>query len=589
MSKTFVEKIFNAESGSIVFAEPDIVLSHDNTASIAKTFAQMGGDKVKYPDRLLIVLDHNAPPTTVKLANDYQFIKNFVKEQNITKFHREGEGICHQIMSEYAKPGNIIVGSDSHTSTAGAFNSFSAGIDRTETAGLWLKGETWFRVPESIKIILRGDLRQGVFSKDLALWILGKISSSGANYNSIEFHGEGVINLSISDRMVLSNLSAEMGAKNAVFPPDKILEDFFHTNITGIWADPDALYKETIEIDLQDIEPVVAAPHNVDNVRSVDEVKGIKINQAVIGTCTNGRFEDLLEAASILEGNKVSNDVLLVIIPASRKIYQKAAEKGLLKTFSEAGATVMVPSCGPCLGTGQAIPADNWVVISTANRNFLGRMGNPKSFIYLASPATVAKSAINGKITSSSDSITGKYPYKIEQSKTVLIKETDNRYLNNVWDYSDVDNLNTDQMFAGSLTYSIKSFEPENIIQHLFMGLDKSFSKRVKRDDTIIGGDNFGCGSSREHPAVGLAHIGVKAVIVKSVARIFFRSSINQGLFIIVSPEAVNSYKQGMKVDVNYTEGKISIGDKIISIPPLPDKLRKIIQAGGLKKLLIKK
>ena len=248
--KTFAEKILGASTGSIVFKKPDIVLTHDNTVSIAGTFKKMGGDKVAFPDQLLIVLDHNAPPTNDKLANDYKRIREIVLEQGITKFHDTGKGICHQIMSYYAKPKMIIVGSDSHTSTAGAFNTFAAGIDRTETAGLWKQGETWFRVPESMKITLKGKLIKGVYAKDLALWIIGMIGSSGADYMSIEYHGEGVKTLSISDRMTLANLASEMGAKNAVFPADDVLAEYYNKAIEGIWADSDAVYSKEILINL---------------------------------------------------------------------------------------------------------------------------------------------------------------------------------------------------------------------------------------------------------------------------------------------------------------------------------------------------
>ncbi|MCK4655140.1 MAG: aconitate hydratase, partial [Candidatus Cloacimonetes bacterium] len=226
--KTFVEKILGADKGAIVFRKPDIVLTHDNTASIKNTFKKMGGEKVSDPDQLLVVLDHNAPPTSSKLANQYQTIRDFVNEQRIKKFYDVGEGICHQIMSYHAKPGMIIVGSDSHTCTAGAFNTLAAGIDRTESAGIWKREETLFRVPESMKITLKGKLNKGVYAKDISLWIIGKIGSAGANYMSIEFHGDGVKNLSISERMTLANLASEMGAKNAVFPADEILRNFLN-------------------------------------------------------------------------------------------------------------------------------------------------------------------------------------------------------------------------------------------------------------------------------------------------------------------------------------------------------------------------
>lgn len=581
---TFVEKIFNAPAGSIVFAKPDIILTHDNTSSIFKTFQKMGGAKVAYPDQMLVVLDHNAPPTEPKLANQYQEIRKIVNDQAINKFYDVGKGICHQIMSYHARPGMIIVGSDSHTCTAGAFNSMAAGIDRTEAAGIWKKGETWFRVPESVKINLTGELKPGVFAKDLSLWIIGMIGSDGANYMSIEYHGPGVSTLSISERMTLANLASEMGAKNAVFPPDNVLKDFLNGDLSdSVWADDEASYEKVMDIDLAEIFPLVAAPHHVDNVKSVNEVEGLPVQQGLIGTCTNGRIEDLREAAKILDGKKVKEGFQLLIIPASQKIFLEAMEEGIMKIMIEAGANVLSPSCGPCLGTGQGIPADGVRVISTANRNFLGRMGNKQSEIYLASPAAVALSAVNGLITDPrGPGHTDRFPYKVEAAGAYEIAEGEERRSGNVWDYSDIDNLNTDQMFAGNLTYNVLSTDPEAIMPHLLAGFDPSFSKNVKEGDIIIAGDNFGCGSSREHPSVGLAHAGIKAIIVKSVNRIFYRSSINQGLLLIVLPEAVDAYKRGDAVEVNFSGGEILIGGTLHKFEPLPDKLNDIIKMKGL-------
>jgi len=581
--RTFAEKIFHAEKGAIVFAKPDIILSHDNTSSIFSTFKKMGGIKMYNPDTLLITLDHNAPPTNSKLANEYQVIRDFTDKFGIKKFHDVGEGICHQLMSLYAKPKMIIVGSDSHTSTAGAFNAFAAGIDRTETAGLWKQGETWFRVPESVKITLTGKLARGVYAKDLALWIIGMIGSSGADYMSIEYHGEGIKTLSIADRMVLANLASEMGAKNAVFPADEVLDAWFGKKTEGLWADPDAMYLKEISINLNDLFPVVAAPHNVDNVKAVSEVQGTKIHEALIGTCTNGRLEDLREAAAHLKGKKVARFMQLLIIPASKEIYKQAMKEGLIDIFLDAGGNVLASSCGPCLGTGQGIPADNYNVISTANRNFKGRMGNNAANVYLSSPATVAVSAIAGEITDPRGTRTNdKFPYHAPQSSKVDIKEGEDRFEKGVWNYSDVDNLNTDQMFAGNLTYNVQSSEPEKIMPYLFKGFDNSFSERVKAGDIIISGTNFGCGSSREHPAVGLAFAGLKAVICKSVNRIFYRSAVNQGLPIILVPEAVSEYKQGDEVNIDFEKGVVSVGSKHFRFSALPDKLMEIFKAKGL-------
>lgn len=584
MGKTFVEKILGAKQGAIVFRKPDIVLTHDNTASIKVTFEKMGGTKVADPDQLLVVLDHNAPPTNAKLANQYQTIRDVVKEQGISKFHDITKGICHQLMSNYAKPGMIIVGSDSHTCTAGAFNALAVGIDRTEAAGIWKRGETWFRVPESLKITLHGSLKPGVYAKDISLWIIGMIGSAGANYMSIEYHGDGVKTLSMAQRMTLTNLASEMGAKNAVFPVDQVLEEFFGEKVEKqVWADADAFYEQEIEIDLSEIFPLVAAPHHVDNVKAVSEVQGTKLDMGLIGTCTNGRLEDIRIAAEILDGKKVSPGFQLLVVPASQEIYLQALEEGLLSQMINAGAIVLAASCGPCLGTGQGIPADNYTIISTANRNFKGRMGNPEAQIYLASPACVAMSAITGEITDPrGKKYNDKFMFQQKQSITMQIRADDNRYSNGTWNYADVDDLNTDLMFAGNLTYQILSSDPEAIMPHLFKGFDENFSEKVQAGDVIIAGDNFGCGSSREHPAVGLAHAGVKAVIVKSVNRIFYRSSVNQGLPIIVLPEAVDAFTAGDKVTVNLEGGTIKIADQELTFAPLPDELMAIFAAKGL-------
>jgi 3-isopropylmalate/(R)-2-methylmalate dehydratase large subunit len=586
MGKTFVEKILGAEAGTIVFRKPDLILTHDNTFSISKTFEKMKGEKVFDPNQLLIVLDHNAPPTNAKLANDYHAIREFVKDQGIEKFYDAGKGICHQIMSYHALPGMVIVGSDSHTCTAGAFNSLAAGIDRTESAGIWKSGETWFRVPESIKINLTGRLPESVYAKDLSLWIIGKIGSAGANYMSIEYHGEGVKSLSISDRMTLTNLASEMGAKNAVFQADEVLAAFINDSEkmkNPVWADDDAKYAMEFEVNLSELYPLVAAPHHVDNVKSVPEVEGIIINQGFIGTCTNGRIEDLRVAAEILQGHTLAKGFQLLIIPASEKIYLQAIKEGLIEIFISAGANILSSSCGPCLGTGQGIPADGFQVISTANRNFSGRMGNNKAFIYLASPATVAWTAIRGKITDPRlKPCNEKFPYKIKQSDTLQIDAKDQRKSGNVWNYADADNLNTDQLFAGNLTYNILSSEGEAIVPYLLAGFDDQFTKKAQKDDIILGGENFGCGSSREHPAVGLSFLGIKAVIVKSVNRIFYRSSINQGLLLIVLPEAVNAYKQGDEVVLELDKGEVKIAGNIFKFNPLPGKLKEVLDKKGL-------
>lgn len=584
MGKTFAEKILGAPAGSIVFRKPDLVLSHDNSASIRLTFEKMKGERLADPERLLIVLDHNAPPTSAKLATDYQAIRDFAAKQGVKKFYDAGRGICHQIMADHARAGMLIVGSDSHTCTAGAFNALAAGIDRTETAGVWKRGETWFRVPESFKITLEGKLREGVYAKDLSLWIIGLIGSAGANYRSIEYHGEGVSTLDMADRMTLANLASEMGAKTAVFPPDEVLRNFRgDSGVQGVWADEDAGYAEEMKIRLEEVVPLVAAPHQVDHVKAVSAVEGVPVQEGLIGTCTNGRIEDLRIAAGVLRGQQLAPGFQLLVIPASRKIYLQAIEEGLITVFLEAGANVLSSSCGPCLGTGQGIPADGFTVISTANRNFKGRMGNPRASIYLASPATVAASSLKGKISAHIPYPEGRSPFASRDTEfKTEIGSGESRRINGAWNYADVDNLDTDRMFAGNLTYKLLSSDPESILPHLFAGFDPNFSGGVRKGDILLGGENFGCGSSREHPAVGLAHAGIEALIVKSVNRIFFRSCLNQGLPLIVQPQVVGDYRAGDRIRINLDAGQIHLNDQVYTFSPLPGKLLEIIRNKGL-------
>ena len=592
MGKTFVEKILESNIGQTVFIQPDLVLSHDNTLSIYQTFCKMGGIEVFMPEQLMVVLDHNSPPANAKIANDYQKIRELVKKMRIPLFYDSGQGICHQLISNHATPGQIIVGSDSHTCTAGAFNTLAVGIDRTETAAIWKNGNTWLLVPESIKIILHGSLNKGVYAKDLSLYIIGMIGSSGANYCSIEFHGNGVLSLSVSERMTIANLASEMGAKNAVFPPDQVLASFYNVpDVDGVWADSDAQYKAIYEIDLELVMPLLAAPHQVDNIRTVAEFEGTPVHQGFIGTCTNGRLDDMRIAAAILNGQKVAPGFQLYITPASQDIYYQMINEGLVQQFLQAGAQILASSCGPCLGTGAGIPADGFTVISTANRNFKGRMGNTLASIYLASPAVVAASAISGYITN----VTGhqntrtKFPYPVKKTSVVTIKSNDSRKHNYVWDYSDVDNLNTDLMFAGKLTYAVQSTDAQAIVPNLLLDFDMNFSKLAGKGDIIIAGENFGCGSSREHPAVGFAFLGIKAIVVKSVNRIFFRSCINQGLLLIVNKQAVDLYKPGMDLSIDNENGIMLVGPHTIKFNPYNTELQKIINSKGLVNYLLKK
>ena len=412
MGMTFAQKVLAAKAGlqsvavgQIVEIEPDYCLSHDNTAAISKTFKKIGVERVKYPERFVIVLDHTVPASIEKYALGHKEIREFVCEQGIANFYDAGVGICHQVLPEkgFALPGKLILGSDSHTTTYGAFGAFSAGVGRSEMAVLYATGKIWLKTPASFKIVVSGQLEEPITSKDLILKIIGDIGADGALYRSIEFTGRAIEEMSLSSRMVLSNMAIECGAKNGYIAPDKkafaFLDGRAVHEYTPVYPDPDAKYEKMLEFDATTLDPQVAKPHTVDNVSPIEEVAGTKIDQALIGTCTNGRLEDLRLAAKILSGNKVAHGVRLLILPASQEVLLGALREGLIETFVEAGALVLNPGCGPCLGAHQGVLAPGEVCLSTANRNFRGRMGSRDAETYLASPATVAASAIHGVIT----------------------------------------------------------------------------------------------------------------------------------------------------------------------------------------------
>ena len=412
MGMTFAQKILaqkagldHIEVGQIVEIEPDYCLSHDNTAAISKTFKKIGVERVKYPERFVIVLDHTVPASTEKYALGHKEIREFVAAQGIPNFYDAGVGICHQVLPEkgFALPGKLILGSDSHTTTYGAFGAFSAGIGRSEMAVLYATGKIWLKTPASFKIIVSGQLEGPVTSKDLILKIIGEIGADGALYRSIEFSGEAIEEMSLSSRMVLSNMAVECGAKNGYIAPDektfRFLENRAVRDYSSVYPDSDAQYEKLIEFDASNLTPQVACPHTVDNVVPIEEVEGTEIHQALLGTCTNGRLEDLRLAAKILEGKVVSKGVRMLVLPASQEVLLQALSEGLIETFVRAGAMVLNSGCGPCLGAHQGVLAPGEVCLSTANRNFKGRMGSRDAEIYLASPATVAASAITGAIT----------------------------------------------------------------------------------------------------------------------------------------------------------------------------------------------
>ena len=409
--KTIAEKIFSAHSdtdahaGDIVIAQVDFVMGQDGTSPLAiRALENMGVDEVFDPNKVALVMDHSSPSPIEGVSALHTMMREFGKKTGVHVYD-VGEGVCHQLIPEHGHvvPGDLMVGCDSHTCTYGALNIFSTGVGSTDGAAAMAVGKLWFKVPETMKIVYSGKLMPGVFSKDLILYLAGKIGVDGATYEALEFCGPVIDALSVEARMTISNMAIEVGAKSGLMSADEKTLAWFDGRseraASPVEPDDDAVYKQTIEIDASAVGPQIAKPHAVDNVSPIEEVEGTPIAQGVIGTCTNGRLEDLRIAADILGGKQIHPDVRLVVAPASRQIYLDAMDAGYIQALVKAGAAVVTPGCGPCVGTHNGVPSDGENVISTANRNFKGRMGNSDAFIYLGSPATVAASVLEAKIT----------------------------------------------------------------------------------------------------------------------------------------------------------------------------------------------
>ncbi len=411
MAKTLAEKILSIKSGSdaraggIVVTPVDLAFIQDTTGPLTvRQFKEMKSAKLACPAKTLLFLDHAAPSPVKELSNDHIFLRSFAREQSAV-LSEIGDGVCHQIVAEsWARPGDVIVGADSHTVTAGGLGAFATGMGSTDIAVAMALGKTWLRVPESFNIMVRGQFARGVSAKDLILHLIGKIGADGATYKSLEFNGEAIANMPVTQRLTIANMAIEAGAKVGLFPSDQqtrayLKEQGREQDYTPLAADPGAEYESTIEIDLAKLEPTVSRPHTVDNTALARELKGTRIDQVFIGTCTNGRLEDIAIAAGILKGRKRHPQTRLVVAPASRKVLLAAIEKGYISSLIESGAAVVPPGCAACLGVHQGVLGDGEVCLSTSNRNFKGRLGNPNAFVYLASPATAAATALRGEIT----------------------------------------------------------------------------------------------------------------------------------------------------------------------------------------------
>ncbi|MFY9725096.1 MAG: 3-isopropylmalate dehydratase large subunit, partial [Bryobacteraceae bacterium] len=382
-------------------------MSHENADLVRKSFLEIGAPKVWDPSRIVIIFDHRVPAESEKTAATHKAVREFAATQGIQHFYDVGRGgICHQVLPEngHVKPGMVLVGTDSHTTTHGAFGAFATGIGATEMAGVWTEGALWFKVPATLRIEVKGTLRPWISAKDLILYTIGRLGAAGADYRAVEFDGAAIRRMTVASRMVLANLSMEMGAKVAFTPVDETLLDWLRARtperLEKIGPDADARYERVLDIDAgEDVpEPQIACPHAVDNVKPLSALGEVPVHQAVLGSCTNGRLEDLEIAARILAGRKVHPRTRLVVVPASQPIYREAMRLGYLDTLVAAGGMIAPPGCGPCVGVHQGILAAGEVCVSSTNRNFIGRMGSKDSKVYLASPAVVAASAVAGRL-----------------------------------------------------------------------------------------------------------------------------------------------------------------------------------------------
>ncbi|TRO49720.1 3-isopropylmalate dehydratase large subunit [Candidatus Bathyarchaeota archaeon] len=396
------------QTGEIVDADVDMIMVHDLTGPLAvEAFKRIGIEKVWNNQKVVVILDHQVPAESIKAAELHKIMRQFAKEQNLLIYDVGRGGVCHQVMPErgHVVPGSVIVGADSHTCTYGAFGSFATGIGSTEAAAVFARGKIWLKVPDAIRINVNGKFGRYVTAKDLVLNIIGKLGVDGAIYKSVEFTGPTIREMSIAGRMTICNMAVEMGAKNGIVEPDEITCKFLKGRIKtmpdfeALRSDKDASYGATIEFNIAELEPQVACPSSVDNVKPVSDVGNVPVEQAFIGSCTNGRIEDLRLAAQVMKGKKVKDGVRALVIPASMEVYKQALIEGLTEIFTDAGAVVCGAACGPCLGGHIGLLAAGETCISTSNRNFIGRMGSKEANVYLASPATVAASSVKGKIT----------------------------------------------------------------------------------------------------------------------------------------------------------------------------------------------
>jgi homoaconitate hydratase len=649
MSQTLIEKIsqkfavgldskYKVHAGDYLSIKPAFVMTHDNTGAVIPKFKSIGAKKLFNPRQVVNTLDHNVQDKSEKNLEKYKKIAEFAKSMG-ADFYPAGRGIGHQIMCEegYAWPGIMVVASDSHSNMYGGLGCLGTPIVRTDAAAIWATGRTWWQVPPIAKVELKGSLRQGVTGKDVIIALCGYFNHDEVLNHAIEFVGDGIRYLTIDERLAIANMTTEWGALAGVFPIDlatilwlKKRERFIeHRGFEGVFsdadgkghhprinhrrieelehnipqADADAFYAKELTIDLTTIEPYVSGPNTVKTFNSVSNLKekNIAINKAYLVSCVNSRVDDIAEAAAVVKGKKVSPGVKFYIAAASSEVQKEAERYGYWQSLVEAGAIPLPPGCGPCIGLGIGLLEDGEVGISATNRNFKGRMGSPKAQAYLASPAVVASSAISGKIDydwKNKEHREIKGSIKINQKKSerkssLKIIEGFKSVIEGELIFCHQDNMNTDGIYPGKYTY-IDDFTPQQQAEVVMENYDPEFVKIVKSGNILIGGFNFGTGSSREQAATALKYKGIQLVVAGTFNETYKRNALNNGYLLIECPQLVNdlkakygkdklTVKSGMNLKIDFENSSLTFNNKTYSIDPVGEAAQELIVTGGLE------
>jgi len=633
MAQTLIEKILQqfaddlpeghiVQSGDYIYIRPAYVMTHDNTGAVIPKFKSIGAKEIYNPNQVVNTLDHNVQDKSEKNLEKYKGIEQFAKEMG-THFYPAGRGIGHQIMCEegFAWPGTMAVASDSHSNMYGGLGCLGTPIVRTDAAAIWATGRTWWKVPPIVKVVLNGELRKGVYGKDVIINLCGYFNNDEVLNHVIEFTGPGVKNLSIDERLTIANMTTEWGALAGVFDIDKVTRKWLEKRIAisgqnerintkrieammeiDLKADEDAFYAKEIIVDLGAIQPTVSGPANVKTMNTVETLKAqkIKINKAYLVSCVNSREEDIHQAAEIVRNRKIAEGVEFYIAAASNLVQQASEANGDWNTLLEAGAIPLPPGCGPCIGLGTGTLNEGEVGISATNRNFKGRMGHPSAKAYLASPAVVASSAISGFIdynfgNGSEDRIGEIKVNELAEKETKPVSIIDGfqkEILGNlVFCYQD--NLNTDGIYPGKYTY-IDDFTAEQQAGVVMENYDPGFREIAKEGDVLVGGYNFGTGSSREQAATALKNKGISLVISGSFSETYKRNALNNGFLIIEIPDLVNDLKSeyglnkltvntSNEINLDFSKSKATFNRKTYSFDPIGKPAQELIVVGGLE------